>query len=253
MRRHNGSSMERDLTSKKRAGRRVREQLRAEARQIIRRNRGFFIRYVTGYFAATAAFVGLYVWWGYPRLAWFMGGFFIGFIPALVSYFLVSQGLAHRQMGGDAEVWTADELDALDRRIWRVFHDVPVRYGNVDHVAVGPGRLYAVETKWTSAGVRYLEDLAACAARQAERLGEELQRRGVGRPVVPLLVVWGPGIGQELGDKPRLIQGVRVVAGQHASTWLEKMREAANRLEIDLPAARAVESLIRDEGHQAVG
>jgi len=32
-------------------------------------------------------------------------------------------------MGGDAEEWTAEELEALDRRVWRVFHDVPVRYG----------------------------------------------------------------------------------------------------------------------------
>jgi hypothetical protein len=237
----------RSPTSKRRAGRRVREQLRAEARQVVRRNRGFFTRYAVGYLAATSCFVAFYVWLGYPRFAWFMGGLLIGFIPSLVTYFLIAQGLAHRQMGGDAETWTAEELEALDRRTWRVFHDVPVRYGNVDHVAVGPGRVYAIETKWTSAGARYVGSLAACARRQADRLSEELSRRGAGRPVVPLLVVWGPGIGQELGDRPKMIEDVRVVAGPHASTWIEKMREAADRLEIDHPAARAIEAVIRDE------
>jgi hypothetical protein len=243
----------RSPTSKKRAGRRVREQLRAEAWQIVRRNRGFFTRYALGYLAATACFVALYVWWGYPRFAWFMGGLLLGFIPSLVTYFLISQGLAHRQMGGDAETWTAEELEALDRRTWRVFHDVPVRYGNVDHVAVGPGRVYAIETKWTSAGGRYVADLAASAGRQAKRLSEELSRRGAGRPVVPLLVIWGPGIGQELGDRPKMVEDVRVVAGPHASTWLEKMREAADRLEIDHPASRTIEAIIREEEHVTGG
>jgi hypothetical protein len=143
----------RSPTSKRRAGRRVREQLRAETWQVVRRNRGFFIRYAVGYLAATSCFVALYVWLGYPRFAWFMGGLLIGFIPSLGTYFLISQGLAHRQMG----------------------------------------------------------------------------------------------VGQELGDRPKMIEDVRVVAGPHASTWLEKMREAADRLEIDHPAAQAIEAAIRDE------
>ena len=48
----------------------------------------------------------------------------------------------------DAELAAAAELDRLMLDGWRVFHDVQdTRCGNVDHVLVGPGGLYAVETK----------------------------------------------------------------------------------------------------------
>jgi hypothetical protein len=173
----------------------------------------------------------------------------VGFLPFYFSYFLLSEGIAQRQMGGDAEEWTAEELEALDRRVWRVFHDV-VRYGNVDHVAVGPGRVYAIETKWTSAGIRYLDQLAACAERQAQRLRDELSARGTSREVVPLLVVWGPRVAEELGEQPKRIGDARVVAGRHSSIWLQRMVGAADRLEIDLPAARTIEALIREEGSE---
>jgi hypothetical protein len=239
-----------DVSSKKRAGRRVRQQLRAEAWAVTRRNgwrlTGFLVVYLT--FGAVS--VTLYHWWGHPSLGWFLGGVLVGCLPFFFSTFLLTQGIAQRQMGGDAEEWTAEELEALDRRVWRVFHDVPVRYGNVDHVAVGPGRVYAIETKWTSAGARYLDQKAACAERQARRLEEELRARGTARKVVPLLVVWGPKLADELGEQPRKIGEARVVAGRHSSVWLQKMVGAADRLEIDLPAARTIETLIREEGSE---
>jgi hypothetical protein len=239
-----------DVNSKRRAGRRVRQQLRAEAWAMARKNiwrlSGFLVVYLT--FCAVA--VTLYHHWGHPGLGWFLGGVLVGFLPFFFSTFLISQGIAQRQMGGDAEEWTAEELEGLDRRVWRVFHDVPVRYGNVDHVAIGPGRVYAIETKWTSAGARHLDQKAACAERQATRLAEELRARGTAREVVPLLVVWGPKVADELGAQPTKIGEARVVAGRHSSVWLQRMVGAADRLEIDLPAARAIEAMIREEGSE---
>jgi hypothetical protein len=174
-----------DVSSKKRAGRQVRKRLRAEAWAAVRKNARLIAGFLAVYLTVCAVAIALYHWWGRPGLGWFLGGVLVGFLPCFFTYFLLSQGIAQRQMGGDAEEWTAEELEALDRRVWRVFHDVPVRYGNVDHVAVGPGRVYAIETKWTSAGVRYLDQLAACAERQAQRLRDELSARGTSREVVP--------------------------------------------------------------------
>jgi hypothetical protein len=240
-----------DVGSKKRAGRRVRKQLRAEAWAAARKNGLRLTGFLVVYLAFCGVAVTLYHRWGHPGFGWFFGGVLVGFLPFFFSTFLISQGIAQRQMGGDAEEWTAEELEALDRRVWRVFHDVPVRYGNVDHVAVGPGRVYAIETKWTSAGVRYLDQKAACAERQARRLEEELRARGTARDVVPVLVVWGPKLADELGEQPRKIGGARVVAGRHSSVWLQRMVDAADRLEIDLPAARTIETLIRGEGAES--
>jgi hypothetical protein len=65
---------------------------------------------------------------------------------------------------------------------------------------------------------------------------------------VPVLVVWGPKLADELGEQPRKIGEARVVAGRHSSVWLQRMVDAADRLEIDLPAARTIETSIREEG-----
>ena len=48
----------------------------------------------------------------------------------------------------EAELVTAAELDRLMRDGWHVFHDLPDRRcGNIDHVILGEGGLYAVDTK----------------------------------------------------------------------------------------------------------
>jgi hypothetical protein len=237
-----------DSSSRKRAGRRVRQELRREARAAMRANAARLTTYLLVYLVACVGIFAFFRWAASPGHGWFFAGLAIGAIPAFHAYFLTAQGIAHRQMGGDAEEWTAQELKALDRRTWRVFHDVPVRYGNVDHVAVGPGRVYAIETKWTSAGVRYLDQLASSAERQAKRLQAELRARGTAREVVPLMVLWGPGLADELGEQPRMEGSTRVVAGRHSSVWLQRMAAAADGLEVDLPAAHAVEALILEEG-----
>ena len=50
-------------------------------------------------------------------------------------------------LGLDGELATAEELNQLMLDGCRVFHDVPIRYGNVDHVVVSHSGLYAVNTK----------------------------------------------------------------------------------------------------------
>ena len=50
-------------------------------------------------------------------------------------------------LGLDGELATAEELNQLMLDGCRVFHDVPIRYGNVDHVVVHRSGVYAVNTK----------------------------------------------------------------------------------------------------------
>ena len=51
------------------------------------------------------------------------------------------------QLGFKGERVVAEELNQLLSQGWRVFHDVPFDGYNVDHVAVGPVGVFAVETK----------------------------------------------------------------------------------------------------------
>jgi len=48
--------------------------------------------------------------------------------------------------GAEGEKWTAEELEQLEPP-WRVFHDIPNGRGNWDHIAVGPGGIFLIDTK----------------------------------------------------------------------------------------------------------
>ena len=50
------------------------------------------------------------------------------------------------QFGAIGERWTADELSKLPPT-WHVLHDIENGHGNWDHVAVGPGGVFAIDSK----------------------------------------------------------------------------------------------------------
>jgi hypothetical protein len=56
-----------------------------------------------------------------------------------------------RYLGYFGERYVAEWLDPLREQGWRVFHDLPCKAGekkfNIDHVAVGPGGVFVIETK----------------------------------------------------------------------------------------------------------
>jgi hypothetical protein len=53
----------------------------------------------------------------------------------------------HLRLGYDAEMAVGQELNQLMLHGCRIFHDFPGESFNIDHVVVGPGGIYAVETK----------------------------------------------------------------------------------------------------------
>jgi len=136
-------------------------------------------------------------------------------------------------IGGLAERWTADDLRRLGRE-WKVVDDVPFNNSfNVDHVAVGPQGVFAVETKFTS--VPWLIDAGEPNAALRAAM-EATSRRAhklwfvtynVGRPrVTPVLVIWGPGApnlsagGLQVGD-------VLVCQGATGKAWRQRLLDAA--------------------------
>ncbi len=54
------------------------------------------------------------------------------------------------RVGAQGEKWAGEELDKLTKRGWTVVHDVPVgeRGANIDHVLVGPGGVFTVNSKY---------------------------------------------------------------------------------------------------------
>lgn len=81
-------------------------------------------------------------------------------------------------MGETAEQWTASDLRLLDRRGWKVAHGVRLgRRGDIDHVALGPGGLLVVESKWRSEGWndRYVTEVVERAVDQVRHGAKEVR------------------------------------------------------------------------------
>jgi hypothetical protein len=77
----------------------------------------------------------------------------IALIGTGLAIFVIRQGLAearHLRLGRDGERVVADMLQELVASGWHVFHDIPGNGFNIDHVAIGPGGIFAIETKTRS-------------------------------------------------------------------------------------------------------
>jgi len=68
-------------------------------------------------------------------------------IPIIYSYFLVLQ-LRRTRMGLKGERIVGQKLEELRCLGFHIYHDLPMDFGNIDHVAVGPPGVFAIETKY---------------------------------------------------------------------------------------------------------
>lgn len=50
-------------------------------------------------------------------------------------------------LGREGEEYTGQELNLLMRAGAFVFHDIPYKYGNIDHIVIGNNKIFVVETK----------------------------------------------------------------------------------------------------------
>jgi hypothetical protein len=135
-----------------------------------------------------------------------------------------------------------------------VFDHVEFADFDVDHVVVGPGVVYAVETKWRLSPPerRYLSQFCRQSNRAANRLELLLKSKGVKRTVRPVVVLWGPGHRDSLPPEGVTVDGVLVVGGGHHGCWRSRLASAGVGFELDHPAIRAIEEyVVRHDAHLA--
>lgn len=193
---------------------------------------------------------------GHPAASWwtpFVLGLGAGALPCLIWIAVTSaDGSATWRVGAEAERWTAGELDALGPS-WLVEHDVPfperTYVADVDHVAIGPYGVLAIETKWTSHEV----DLSASrlapevekAIRQARdgagRVRALISRVNSGLTVIPVVVYWGPHVTPPL-EPVRQQEGVRLVAGSRSADW----RARLSHVRLDAGEIHRLAARVRD-------
>lgn len=71
-------------------------------------------------------------------------------ITSAYNWCMIASGASQSMMGEQGEVWTDGELRSLRKRGWRVVNHLTLKHGDIDHVAIGPGGLMVIESKWNS-------------------------------------------------------------------------------------------------------
>lgn len=168
--------------------------------------------------------------------------------------------IEHWLEGAEGERKTEKALAPLERHGWRIVHDVQARYGNYDHIAVGPAGTFLIETKNPNGivelhdGVPYVrrrhdpdatarwEHVRPRALKAAVQLKEDLQRHG-GRPawVQAVVVFWDEFPAGLIDDgKCIFVHGPRLHALLHGQASRLSENEVAQ-------IAAAVEEIARRE------
>jgi hypothetical protein len=136
--------------------------------------------------------------------------------------------------GAEGERMTERELRSVEQQGWVVAHDLQGRFGNVDHLAVGPGGVYLLDSKNWSGEVTVANGVAtvtpvdnpddAWAAtglarrmRGASWANKEAFEKltGVRTWIQPVVVVWAPFPQVQVKS-----DGIEYVAGKSLSQWL---------------------------------
>jgi hypothetical protein len=159
-------------------------------------------------------------------LRWLAIGVLIACTGSAIAFQVVLATGTAGQMSGDLGArCSATELRRARRDGWRVIGSVDLRgCGDIDHVAVGPGGLIAIETKWIGIvdDQRDLDRRVDKAVRQIKNTAKWLYwmfPNDVPRPAFQEVVaLWGPAARE--WEAPTERNGVVVLHGRDLRTWL---------------------------------
>jgi hypothetical protein len=144
-------------------------------------------------------------------------------LAALATFLIVSPQIDRDHgrwlRGAEGEEAVGAVLESLTADGWHVIHDVSFGRGNIDHVVVGPGGVFAVETK-SHAGRISLERLDPKMLSQAYAEKKTLEEH-TGTEVQPLLVFSRA----YLIERPSAIrQGVTVMTARGLPHYFSRRR-----------------------------
>jgi Nuclease-related domain len=159
--------------------------------------------------------------------------------------------IEHWREGAEGERKTEEALKPLQRSGLRVVHDVQMRYGNYDHIAVGRAGVFLLETKNPKgivelrAGVPYVrrrldpdadnreDQIRPRALSAAARLKKEIeQRTGHGIWVQAVVVFWAD-FPEGVVEDGRCI----FIHGPRLQAWMQRRPEFLDQVKVDEIAA----------------
>lgn len=169
-------------------------------------------------------------WWSARIGRPFLSGLILGGGAGVVAYVglwaLSYLGYMNRLHGVSAELETRKVLGGVPSE-WQVRHNVMVGSVDVDHVVIAPGRVYCIESKWSSA-LRWagtLDSLAKQAERRAIAFQQAHPELVEDAETVPILMIHGHARGRLKG--PKMIGETRIVHFSH--DLVGRMRRAVDQ------------------------
>ena len=150
------------------------------------------------------------------------GGIALLMLSTLVD---VPQTIDAWRVGAEGERRTARHLDGLAEGGFVILHDrkVPGYGGNLDHVAIGPTGVWAVETKSLAGKVEINGDSLKIGGRRQDRIIDQVYREAsaiqvaMGRSLIEAGVTVVPVICLHRGELPwfnKTVRGVRLASGR---------------------------------------
>ncbi|MDX6481936.1 MAG: hypothetical protein QOG85_2446 [Gaiellaceae bacterium] len=185
--------------------------------------------------------LGAIPFWLYAPHGQFYAGLWVGATEVVIfsTWDSPPEFIAKWKRGGDGEKKTAEILKRLEDNEWRSYHGRKAKYGDIDHVAVGPAGVYLLDSKnlygrlsveeagLTATYGDFVRDsyafprLGGSLTREAINLKERIQTTtGVScKWVQAIVVIWGdfPEAETEQDD-------VLYIAGERLEGWLRDRR-----------------------------
>lgn len=139
--------------------------------------------------------------------------------------------------GATGEEHVGGLLESLAQSGWHVIHDASFGRGNVDHLVIGPGGVFTIETKSNPNPVR-VGRLHGALLRQAQAQ-RSLVEQLTGEPVEPLIVFSRAWVDRPLARR----KGVRVMPARMLIEYLSSRRRRLDSEQAQRALARVGEAL----------
>jgi hypothetical protein len=166
-------------------------------------------------------------------------------VALLVGIFVISRFVLplveRRDRGASGEEHVGALLDRLRGEQWQVIHDASLGRGNVDHILIGPGGVFTVETKSHPGPVRVGRVHGSTLSQaQAQRRAVE---RVTGVEVEPLIAYSRAWV-----DKPMARRkGVRVMPARMLPSYLERRPAKLSEAEVEQAHERITQALLEEQ------
>lgn len=173
---------------------------------------------------------------GFPQ---FILSFLAGAYAAAVvaAWAIPPQRSSITQRDSDAGVLTARALDRLSYSGWRAVHDCARGFSNIDHIVVGPGGIFVVDTKsWQGESTldpEQFEALGASCRFVANEINAHLKLTTASRDWVHAVVAfWG-----DFEDEPVKHNSVTYMNGNDLVDWFRAQPAKLSGVEVDRTVA----------------